>query len=479
MNQDYVSKLNVYLTHRRMTMADVVQTTAREGTSWKCTFTFARGAVEYSAQGSGATKKIARNICAGELLSKLSSDSSAASAAAPAAGSSASTKPQHSQPAHTPAAAAAAAAAAAKPVHSHASTLNELCQQHRASLDACLTLKVYRGQSPSGPQFKATGTFTHPATGRKSTNWAIRTTKAEAKRALLHALWQDCCFSAEGGDAAEQPPPSPLSPAPVPAAATPANPSVHVPASATATSVAASAGGTPGADVAAEEAAALPLYTHGRTVIETADVQEVAQWIHPLVQALEGVSPQGNSAPVVTLGFDTEWHGFKGVGSPTVILQLATAESVLIVHTLLMHQQLQQQHHTGLSAAGGGHLLSPLGKALPGLLVLLTHPAVRKVGRSMTNDAAGLIAVFGGDLPGCFKCNAAHGYVDATAGTPFKVQTGAPALVASVLGRFYKKQVTSWKAKWRFPLSPKELEYVADDACIPFDVFAAVSSSTA
>ena len=450
MNLDSISQLNVFLTQRQLCMADVSQKCIPKGKAWECEFSITLDGVQHRAVNTASAKKAARKACAAALLANMHGSGSAASSP-PAAAAAAS----------APAAAAAAgvgnsASPASQP--RHPATLAEYCTSLGSTIGKSLKLSVYRGKSSSGPPlFKAKGHFTHPTTRQEFSHSAIRESKAAARAAMEEALLQDVLFETAGAPAAEA------------KAAPPAAEAIELSA--------------PGAAAAGTETTpneSLPLYAHGREVIETADVDTVAAWVHPIVQALGKDPPRKGAAPVATVGFDTEWHGFKGVGSPTVILQLAAADSVLIVHTLHMHQQLQgQRGAAGAASSSAAKLLSPLGRALPGLLVLLTHPGVVKVGRSMNNDAAGMIALFSGDLPRSFKCNAEHGYVDATANTTFKVSTGAPALVASVLGRFYKKQVTSWRAKWRFPLSPKELEYVADDACIPFDVRAAVLEGAA
>lgn len=212
-------------------------------------------------------------------------------------------------------------------------------------------------------------------------------------------------------------------------------------------------------------AAQYETYTHDRVVTASATAAEIEGWLASIVEALSDAEEavEGADDPLVTIGFDSEWHAFAGVGAPVQLVQLATPSRVLIAHT----GQLLKEAETACLG---------LGELVPSLLLVLVHPAVRKVGRNLVNDAAALLGAFGEELPSDFACSPAFGYFDVTHGSKMSVHSSADSLSMRVLRKHFPKSVNVLSAKWKWPLSEAEQLYAANDAALPLDAFAALEA---
>lgn len=150
-----------------------------------------------------------------------------------------------------------------------------------------------------------------------------------------------------------------------------------------------------------------------------------------------------------TIGFDMEWN--FGLGDePTAVVQLATADRVLILHVASMR-------------------MLP-----PSLVEVLLDPSIRKVGVAVQQDMAKLRRDFGVAAVGALELSRVAMKLDEDQWHGRRGLISLQALTRTYLGRDLDKGPTRLSTWSRVPLSSEQLEYAASDVYSSLEILHAL-----
>ena len=187
----------------------------------------------------------------------------------------------------------------------------------------------------------------------------------------------------------------------------------------------------------------LPSPADGVNVVYTKDPVEVEAWLRNNVIDNEGVE---------ALGMDIEWKPHGGVENKTAVLQLATANSVLVAHI----------HH-----------MSTIPKLLKDVL---KNPDIKKVGSGISEDMAKLKR----DTGMCCAGREDTQILAVKLGIGRAEGVGLKKLALRFLGVELNKPKRVSTSNWEaFTLSSSQIEYAAMDAWIGLKLYSCMNEKLA